>query len=159
MESKIELVCHLDVDPDYASEVVAEYGGDLPNVDDKRVYMLDFSVPREQCRQIAARAKDFLILDHHKTAEADLEGLPFAQFDMKRSGAGMTWDHFFPEDKRPWLVDYVEDRDLWRHRMRDSKEINAWVSTAQQTFEDWDAMCADGTKKALVAGKAVKTFI
>jgi len=136
----------------------AIFGGELPDVADRIVYMLDFSAPRDVIVDMHRLAKRFTVLDHHKTAEADLKDLPFAKFDMKKSGAGMTWDHFFPEDTRPWLVDYVEDRDLWKFKMPNSRPINAWVSTAQQTFEDWDTLCAEGSKKALAHGRAVELF-
>lgn len=145
---------------DNAEFFPAIFGGELPDVTDKVVYMLDFSAPREVIVDMHAKAKSMLILDHHKTAEAELKGLAFAKFDMNRSGAGMAWDHFFPEDpSRPWLVDYVEDRDLWRFRMPNSRTINAWISTAQQDFESWDKMCSDGPKKALAHGQAVEQFI
>ena len=62
----------------------AYFGGEVPDVRDKHVYMLDFSYPREQILAMKALAKSFLILDHHKTAEENLKGLPFAKFDMKR---------------------------------------------------------------------------
>lgn len=137
----------------------AIFGGELPDVADKIVYMLDFSASRAAIADIHRLAKRFVILDHHKSAEAELEGLPYAHFNMKKSGAGMTWDYFFPDDSRPWLVDYVEDRDLWKFRMPNSRPINAWVSTAKQTFEDWDTLCAEGPKKALAHGQAVELFI
>lgn len=39
-----------------------------------------------------------------------------AIFDMKRSGAGVTWDYLHPGEPRPRLIDLVEDRDLWRFK-------------------------------------------
>jgi oligoribonuclease NrnB/cAMP/cGMP phosphodiesterase (DHH superfamily) len=138
----------------------ATFGGEpIPSVKGRDVYILDFCLPREQCLEVKATAKSLLILDHHKTAEEDMDGLRFAKFDMKKSGAGMAWDHFYPEDSRPWLIDYVEDRDLGLFEMPNSKTINAWVNACPQTFEDWDNLCAEGSKKALVSGKAVEAYI
>ncbi|HEY7374546.1 MAG TPA: DHHA1 domain-containing protein, partial [Polyangia bacterium] len=54
-----------------------------------------------------------------------------------RSGAGMAWDHF-EQGPRLRIVDYVEDRDLWRHRLLYSKEVNAWISTLEFDFAVWD---------------------
>jgi oligoribonuclease NrnB/cAMP/cGMP phosphodiesterase (DHH superfamily) len=138
----------------------ATFGGEqIPSVKDRDVYILDFSLPREQCLAISVTAKSLLILDHHKTAEEDLKGLRFAKFDMKRSGAGLAWDHFYPEDSRPWLIEYVEDRDLGKFSLPNSTTINSWVCACPQTFEDWDNLCADGSKKALLLGKAVEAYI
>lgn len=58
-------------------------------------------------------------------------------FDMNRSGAGLAWDHFFPDRPRPWLVNYVEDRDLWRHKLPDGPQVNAYISTLPFDFETW----------------------
>src|SRR5258708_22202166 len=55
----------------------------------KDVIMVDYSLrTRELNDHLSAVAKSFRILDHHKTAQAVLEGAPYATFDMKRSGAG-----------------------------------------------------------------------
>lgn len=51
------------------------YGKPLPDVTGKHVLFVDFSAKREEIEKIAAVAKSIVILDHHKTAEADL--LPF----------------------------------------------------------------------------------
>ncbi len=63
---------------------------------------------------MARQAHDLTVLDHHKTAAADLAGLDYAVFDMERSGAGITWDYFHPKQARPIFVTHIEDRDLWK---------------------------------------------
>src|ERR1700676_3873436 len=79
---------------------------DFSQVEGKDVLMLDFSLrTREQNDKIASLANSFKILDHHKTAQAVLEGAPYAIFDMKRSGAGLTWDCLFGKDR--------EDKPRW----------------------------------------------
>ena len=125
----------------------------------KDVLVLDFSWrTREQNVQMMSVAKSFRILDHHKTAQATLDGLPFATFDMKRSGAGLAWDYLFGIDSnwydngfdayttRPWYVNYTEDRDLWNWALPESHEINAYLMTLPFTIEAYsklDFKCAD----------------
>ena len=79
-----------------------------------------------------------------ESAQEALAGLPYAHFDMERSGAGMTWDAIHTDHdlhrERPWLVNYVEDRDLWRFKLPNSKEVNAYISSRKQTFEEWNKM-------------------
>ena len=97
---------------DAAVYVPVKYGDPLPpTVTGERVYVVDFSYPRDVLETLADRCK-VVVLDHHKTAQEDLADLPFAEFDMERSGAGMTWDYFFPGQPRPPLIDHIEDRDL-----------------------------------------------
>src|ERR1017187_6705819 len=142
------------------------------------VLMVDFSFrTRELNERMAATAKSFRILDHHKTAQAVLEGLAFATFDMNRSGAGLTWDTLFgaydhavytsgvgirlgpgreyiglPEPNRPWYVDYVEDRDLWNHKLPKTKEINAFIMTLPFSLEAWRNLESMSMDQAVTSG-------
>lgn len=119
----------------------ASFGVDPPDVSGRDVYMVDFSYPREVMTEIALKAKSLLVLDHHQTAEAALADFQVASaeihFDMKRSGAGMAWDHFWPGAARPWIVNYVEDRDLWRHALPNGPAVNAYLGTLRYDFEAW----------------------
>lgn len=120
----------------------------------KDVLVTDFSWSlREDNIKLHSIAKSFRILDHHKSAQEKLEGLDFAIFDMKRSGAGLAWDYLFGKDNefqdvqgfhfeepRPWYVDYVEDRDLWNWSLPGSKAVSAYLMSLPQTIEAWSAL-------------------
>ena len=143
-----------------AEYVASNYGDPPPDVSGRDVLVVDFSYPRDVMVEMNASAASLLVLDHHKTAQAALDGLPFAKFDMNRSGAGMAWDALFAGKDRPWLVDYVEDRDLWRWALPNSKEVNAWVSACtRDSFDLWGKLYADGPTRACARGEAVLTFI
>jgi len=118
-----------------AEYVPGIYGNAPPDVTGKNVVIVDFSYPRAQLLEMKAKAKTLEVLDHHKTAEADLQGLDFCLFDMNRSGARLAEDSF-SFGPSP-LVAYVQDRDLWRFRLTGSKEINAWIGSLQQDFQEW----------------------
>lgn len=57
---------------------------------------------------------------------------------MARSGAGMTWDFFFPAEPRPKLIDHIEDRDLWLFKLDGTREIQASVFSFPYDFAVWD---------------------
>jgi len=118
------------------------YGKDPPNVLGRRVIMVDFSYPPEVLKEIADKCKSLLVLDHHKTAEEALKGFKHEkatiEFDMSRSGAGMAWDTYHGYSTRPWLVSYVEDRDLWKQALPDSTSISALIGTLEFDFDVWD---------------------
>ncbi|MGI0021312.1 MAG: DHHA1 domain-containing protein [Nitrososphaeraceae archaeon] len=121
------------------------YGQEPPDVIDKDVIILDFCYPLEIMQSIIIECKSLIWLDHHKTAiefanwleQTKYEHVKFI-FDNNRSGAGLTWDYFFPNEPRPWLVDYVEDRDLWAKKLNYSDEINSLISCLEFKFEVWD---------------------
>ena len=128
---------YLERDVEY---IPVKYFEPPPDVTGKEVLILDFSYPRGVLEEMYAKAAKLLVLDHHATAQEALAGLPYAEFDMERSGAGMTWDRLYASSrgvKRKWLVDYVEDRDLWRFKLPGSKEVSAYLSSQPMTFESW----------------------
>jgi len=104
-----------------------------------KTYILDFCYDREDMVKMADMT-DLLVLDHHASAEAHCHGLDFCEFDMKRSGAGMTWDHFFPGQDRPWFIDYIEDRDIWKWEFYNSREALAYIDTMPKDFETYDKL-------------------
>lgn len=144
-----------------ASFLAATYGDEAPNVTGRDVVIVDFSYPRDVLERMHAQAKSLLVLDHHKSAEAALAGLDYAVFNQNRSGAGMAWDYFGGGAPCPQLVQYVEDRDLWRHALPHSREINAWIMSFSFDFNTWTQMAKtlehqDMRQTAIAAGAALE---
>jgi oligoribonuclease NrnB/cAMP/cGMP phosphodiesterase (DHH superfamily) len=123
-----------------AELLAASYGDEPPNVTGRDVLIVDFTYPRETLLAMHEQAAALLVLDHHRSAEEALRGLPFATFDMQRSGAGLAWDTLFPGQPRPWLVDYVEDRDLWRWHLPWSREVSAGLALYDFDLGLWNAL-------------------
>ncbi len=120
-------------------------------LDKAHVVMVDFSYPREVIEQLAESTASFHILDHHVTAQASLAGLPYAYFDMKKSGAVLAWEWAHPEPA-PWLLQYIQDKDLWEWRMPKSREINAALASYPFDFQVWDGLAQDMLE---VEGRAI----
>lgn len=131
-----------------AEVIPVTYGEPPPaNVEGRAVLIVDFSYPREVLLDLSSRAASLTVIDHHKTAEESLRGLDFCIFDMNRSGAGLTWDVLFPRHPRPIVINYVEDRDLWRHDLPWTREVSAWIRTQPRTIDSFDKIVRE-----LVAG-------
>lgn len=124
--------------------VPATYGAPLPDMAGKHVLFVDFSAKYEVMAEASWKARSIVIIDHHKTAQADLERLPAfdgtgadqtsleeafficktqnmpdiaAWFNMNQSGAVMAWEfaHGIPHnDPPPNILSLIQDRDLWR---------------------------------------------
>ena len=60
---------------------------------------------------MAQQAASLQVLDHHITAQDALAGLPFAYFDLKKSGAVLAWE-WAHQQPAPWLLQYVQDKDF-----------------------------------------------
>ncbi len=121
----------------------------------KAVYILDFSMPLENLRELAAVANSVLVLDHHKSF-AERLGVPEGvikydfqeknltiQFDVEKCGAELAWDFFVGEKvPKPQLLSYVADRDLWTWKLPGSREVSAMLHTESRTYERWSYLMA-----------------
>lgn len=108
-----------------------------PDLKGKNVLMVDISWSRAETEKMHDEAKSLLILDHHVTAEKELEGLDYAVFDMERSGCMMAWDYFYPDKKIPTFVQYIGLGDIWKHKGTDA-ELFLAAFPKNPTFEDFD---------------------
>ena len=97
------------------------------------------------------RFENNLALDH-------IEGGPriYTVFDMDRSGAGLAWDFFFPEEPRPALIDRVEDRDLWKFKHPDTRAIQAAVFSYPYDFHTWDLLFKCDLQTLRIEGEAIE---
>lgn len=123
----------------------AYYGQEPPDCKDKNVIIVDFSYDLETMKKIIKEANTVTWLDHHKTAEPTFnyfinneEAYLDMHYNVEKSGAGLAWDFFFPNESRPWLVDYVEDRDLWKKKLNNTEEVNAYIACLEFSFDIWD---------------------
>ncbi len=106
-------------------------------LDRQHVVMVDFSYHRDEILALADRTASLQILDHHITAQSALADLPFAYFDMDRSGAVLAWEWAHTQPV-PWLLQYVQDKDLWHWQLPYSREISAALASYPFDFSIWD---------------------
>jgi len=87
-----------------------------------------------------------------------VEGGPriYTVFDMNRSGAGLVWDFFFPDEPRPALIDRIEDRDLWRFQYPDTRAIQASVFSYPYDFDTWDLLFKADLSVLRTEGEAIE---
>ena len=137
--------------------IPVNYGQPVPELpeDTTSLTVVDFSYDRATCDALFARYPDFLVLDHHKTAEAALEGAVYARFDQSKSGAVLTWKYFNPDVALPIILGFVQDRDLWRWALPQSEEVNLYISTLDRDFMAWDNFTL---AEARSAGQAIKKY-
>jgi len=132
-----------------------------PDVAGKDVVMVDFSYKRPVLLEMAEKANSILILDHHKTAMEDLLQLPMptkvtVKFDMNHSGAMLAWEHFFPGEEPPPLLLHIEDRDLWRFALQNTRQIQANIFSYPYDFQVWDKLMASDVGDLVAEGTAIE---
>lgn len=152
---------------------------ELPDVTDRVVWIVDFCYPGEQLDEIARRAESLVIFDHHQTALGyvnDSEEVTLfsamrdwldaespsraAVIDMDHSGIGLVAEYrdlAFDLDSPPFAK-HVEDRDLWRFRLRDTPAIFAAITSRPYTMEAWDEIYRVGYRGLLTEGQAIERY-
>ena len=119
---------------------------DLPAVDGRAVYILDFSFEPNLLQTIEQRAAKLVMLDHHKSAAEQLSGFAcrcgVVHFDMAKSGARLAWEFFQPQRPVPDLARFVEDRDIWKWEFAESPGYLSALDMEPHTFERWAEILA-----------------
>ena len=119
---------------------------DLPDCQNRAVYILDFSFSPDIMRAIDSRAAKLIMLDHHKSAAESLSGFVcrcgVVHFDMKKSGARLAWEFFLPDRPLPDLVRFVEDRDIWVWQFTESPAFLAALDMESKDFVRWAEIAA-----------------
>lgn len=131
---------------------------DLPLNEIGDLYLLDFVGPNGFVQEISTKVPRVIVLDHHKTAfdrlgnETSLGENVVKVIDMERSGATIAFDYFRDkllnpdvEVKNPSVVDefervkhlfkYIEDGDLWRWRLHNSKAFSCGFKDLNIEFD------------------------
>lgn len=113
------------------------------------VYMVDFCYGKGILLDIVSKMEKVIVLDHHQSAEKEVKDIPLEHypslsitFDMQKSGAVLSWEYFH-DTPVPSLLRYIEDKDLWRFHLPDSKEVTAAIRSYPMDFELWDSFEVD----------------
>ena len=108
--------------------VGASYGEPAPEFEDgAEVFVVDFSYPRKVLDAVARRC-ELTVVDHHASNRDALADAPYAVFDTDFCGAVLTWKVLMTNRPMPEILNFVQDRDLWRWELDESKEISAALS-------------------------------
>lgn len=125
--------------------IPVSYGAPMPEMENRSaVFILDFSYPRQALLELSMRMHQVVVLDHHATAQRDLENLELPGngskiiFEMEKSGAVLAWEYFHgTSEEAPGLMRYLQDRDLWKFELPFSREVSAAIASYPMDFGKW----------------------
>lgn len=117
------------------------YGSELSmdKIIGKNVLIADFSFGHKTIMKMIESCNSIGILDHHKTAEKELEHInnKYKVFDMNRCGADLTYEFFYNSTLRPLFVRYVSDNDLWTKKLDLTDEFSSLMKKTKFDFETY----------------------
>lgn len=120
----------------------------------RKVVFADFCYgSRTIMQEIASKAKNLLILDHHEDKEEVIKYLDanfpntIGRYSPKEDDCGATvvWKYFFPDTSMPWFLQHVHERDCgingyYYGRIPKSEAFNNWLTTANYKKSDFECM-------------------
>lgn len=112
---------------------------DVEDFNNKTVIFADIVPTIEQFNYMIHNCKFLTVIDHHlsslnvfqdylnreKTAVKIVSPKYSIRIDMTKSACQLVWDYFHLKLERPWMINYIGDRDLYKFELEFSKEINA----------------------------------
>lgn len=124
---------------DSAEYIPLHRGDDLPEgLEGDALYFVDFTYEKETMDHFISVAKSVTVLDHHSGMQDVVEAMPEFVFDTNHSGASITWSYFHPTEPVPKLLTHIEDDDVFRFALPDTKAVLSYLTVHPFTFESWD---------------------
>lgn len=138
---------------DGAAYLAVDHGDAPPEgLDGREVYLVDFCYETaEQMERLIKTTKRLVVLDHHESSRAFAESAPEHVYDVNRSGATIAWGYFHPEAPQPRLMTYLEDGDLYRYSLPETRDVFSYLLVLPFEFPLWDELALgleDETKRA-----------
>ena len=127
-----------------------DYAGAVPwdSIQDAaRVILVDFSFPPQIMQEIRSQA-EFTWIDHHQSALETLQemiDLPGLRA-LDRAACVLTWQYFYPGKPIPQSVQFIGDRDLWRHEHPETAPFCAGLrleNTSPKNDDLWNRLLTD----------------
>jgi oligoribonuclease NrnB/cAMP/cGMP phosphodiesterase (DHH superfamily) len=137
---------------------------------DKDVYITDFIFDVKTLLSIMSHCKSLKIYDHHEKARSiiidlleemgqetkDLTGSLHFEIEVTykstpieiiynqlQCGSSITWHKFFPEREAPFIVELINDYDLWKHEMPTNKYNGLLFSGKRKTTKYFQECLSD----------------
>lgn len=150
---------------DTATYIGVDYDSPPPKgLRGKDIYLIDFCYSEKDTLKLVRNNHKVVVLDHHITRKAEVKMIKEHVFNNNHSGSYLAWKYFFPKKKVPNLVLYIQDNDLWRFKVKKSKEIMLAVLLYPYSFEAWSKISrkletAKGKNHFSVQGEAILRYV
>ncbi len=150
--------------------IPAAHGRPIPeNLEGRDIVFADFSYKPNILLDIRKKAKSLKIIDHHVSAHNLIKNLGSMAYDeyvydINRSGASLCWSYLFPDKKVPNFINVIEDRDIWKWNVKDSKDLILYLDSFPYSIEKWQEFLFDFEPESsryngiLMQGSAIRRY-
>lgn len=129
----------------------------------REIYLLDHCYLTPTLLKLRMANEKVVAIDHHATNAPHARHATEHVFDVKHSGAVLAWQYFHPTKRIPALFRYIEDGDLWRFKLPQSRALFSYAYFRPFDFKEYDALMrgmesARLRKRYLVFGKFLADY-
>ena len=127
---------------------MAEYAAVSPyaipeDLKGKQIYILDNACRPSVLKKLRENKNAVTIIDHHSSSEENVKAASEYVFNVKHSGAVLAWRFFRPKKAVPRMLKHVEDMDIWRFKMKNTREIIAGLDLSDFNFKVWNRLAGE----------------
>lgn len=129
----------------------------------KEIYLLDFVYLQPIIDQLVRGNIRVTALDHHVTDGAVTKSTHEGWYDNLHSGAMLSWLRFHPNEPASRLVRFVEDYDLHRFALPETRQIIDWLDLFDFDFKVFTKLARmldteAGLKRAVRQGSLIGSY-
>lgn len=132
-------------------ETLGQFDKELDNVG--TIYFLDFSPNKKFVEDFELSPIDIVVIDHHESTEIDDLGSVVDKYvySKEKSGCVLAFEYFFPGRDVPYLLEIIQDRDLWKFKLPETKAFLAGYDPKKAGFTELVVMMHEGPDSGIMA--------
>jgi uncharacterized protein len=124
-------------------------------IKDKNLLILDLSFSSNDLKKIKKITKNFLLIDHHLTYYDEINNNKNVELDKTHSAIYLTWKKFFPNQKVPLFIKYIEDNDIRSNKYKETEAFKTALPIKypfknQTNFDLWNNLLKEKNVKDLI---------
>lgn len=125
----------------------------------KEIYFFDLT-PYKKDLIFLKKFNKVIIIDHHLSNKNVLKFANKYIYNIKNCASYLAWNYFFPKEKIPVFLKYVQAIDLWQKNKKYFNEILTFLENEKQEFKNWNRLKKmfenkDQFKKIIKEGKVL----
>ncbi len=150
---------------DVASYVPLKRGEGIPvGLEGKEIYVVDYAWDGELMFDLEKIVKKLVVIDHHESSEKSVRGLKEYCFDLNHSGAYLTFQYFFPDEKIPEFIKYISEMDIYKPVSKNVEKYFAYIRGREKTFYEYYALyelleTEKGKEKAIEVANELEKYL
>lgn len=147
-----------------ASYIPAENGNlPLKGLAGKEIYFIDFCYSKKELGEIVKNNKKVVVIDHHISRKNEIKIATEYRYAVKNSAAVLAWKYFYPSKPIPKILLYIEDMDLWKWELPNSRNIASYLESYNFNFKTYSRIASqlenkEKLRKCIAEGEAIERY-